>query len=211
VANITLSAMRINLAKLFGSQCRVKILEKFILEQSFQKKESVGFFIRELCRDIDEQINSVRRELLNLEQLRLLHSREQNKKKFYYLNRESPIYQEMADIFIKNYDCVEALKEFFKGKKGLDLVTVTQDIQNFVTDRSNNIVDIFIIGEVDKIDFNNFLAKTFFGKKIKYAVMTHEDFTKRLEYGDKLVLNILNQKGTLFLRDRLGIEEKLKD
>ena len=203
--------MKIHLIKLFGSQCRVKILEKFILEQAFCKKESVGFFIREICRDIDEQINSVRRELLNLEELKILHSREQNKKKFYYLNKDCPIRGELMDIFIKNYDCVEAIKTFFKGKKGLDLITINQDIQNFGVERSNNIVDIFIIGEIDKIEFNNFLAKTFFGKKIKYAIMSKEDFTHRIEYGDKLVFNILHQKGTIFLKDRLKIEEKLHE
>lgn len=54
------------------------------------------------------------------------------------------------------------------------------------------------------------MAKTFFGKKIKYAIMSMEDFTNRLEYDDKLVLSILSQKGNIFLKDKLKIEESIE-
>jgi hypothetical protein len=37
--------------------------------------------------------------------------------------------------------------------------------------------------------------------------MSHEDFMDRLEFNDKLVLSILSQKNTLFLRDKLGMED----
>lgn len=40
--------------------------------------------------------------------------------------------------------------------------------------------------------------------------MSLEDFTNRLEYNDKLVLSILSQKGNLFLRDKLNIEESME-
>lgn len=104
------------LSKLFGSKCRAKILEKFVIEQAMTGN-TLGFFIRELCRDIDEQINSVRRELMNLEDLKILKSKEENKKKFYSLNRSCPIYNELVEIFVKTYNPIEPVKEFFKGKK----------------------------------------------------------------------------------------------
>ncbi|MDD2486804.1 MAG: hypothetical protein PHS92_00330 [Candidatus Gracilibacteria bacterium] len=198
-----------NLAKLFGSNCRVKILEKFIFENQV-KDDNAGFFIRELCRNINEQINSVRRELMNLEELKILKSREENKKKFYYLNKSSTVLIDIIQIFIKNFDAIEALKIFFKGKKNIDLITVSNSLQD-LSGTSNNVVDIFIIGEMDKIEFNDFLAKTFLGKKIKYAIMSEDDFTYRLSYNDKLVLNILNQKGNIFLKDKLNIEGKIKN
>ena len=47
---------------------------------------------------------------------------------------------------------------------------------------------------MDKIAFTEFLAKTFFNRKIKYAIITKEDFQKRLEYNDKLIFNIMKQK-----------------
>ena len=198
------------LSKLFGSNCRAKILEKFFIEHSVSW-DTTGIFIRELCRDIDEQINSVRRELMNLENLWVLKSREENKKKFYCINRNCTIYTELSDIFIKTYNPVEPLKEFFKGKRKLSLITIADSIRQVTNAKSNNIVDIFIIGELDKIEFNNFLEKTFFRKKVKYAVMSEDDFVQRLEYDDKLVLSILSQKNISFLRDTLNIQDIISE
>lgn len=197
-----------DLTKLFWSRSRVKLLEKFVIED-IVSRSTTGFFIRELCRDLDEQINAVRRELMNLESLGLLKSYEENKKKYYMLNKNSVLYPEISEMFLKAYDVLSPLKQFFKGRKTLDLVTVSSAILDFRNETTNNIVDIFIIGELDRIEFNHFLEKAFFGKKIKYAIMSLDDFTNRLEYNDKLVLSILSQKGNLFLRDRLDIEDSI--
>ncbi len=170
-----------------------------------------GFFIRELCRDLDEQINSVRRELINLEELGILRSREQEKKKFYFLDRNCIIFNELLEIFMRAYDPVEPIERFFKGKKSVGLITVSNQIRNLLAEASNQIVDIFIIGEVDRIEFNNFLERTFFGRKIKYAIMSEEDFMDRLEFIDKLVLSILSQKNILYLKDKLGIREIVEE
>lgn len=68
---------------------------------------------------------------------------------------------------------------------------------------------MFVLGELDRIEFNNFLEKAFFGRKIKYAVMSQEDFESRLEYNDKLILSILSQKDIRFLRDKIGVKDLL--
>lgn len=204
-----LPSFSVDLTRLFGSRSRVKLLEKFVIEDIVTSSKT-GFFIRELCRDLDEQINAVRRELMNLENMGLLKSYEENKKKYYMLNKNCPIYPEISEMFLKAYDVMVPIKEFFKGRKTLDLVTVSDAVLDFRNETTNNIVDIFIIGELDRIEFNHFLEKTFFGKKIKYAIMSLDDFTNRLEYNDKLVLSILSQKGNVFLRDRLNIEHSLE-
>ncbi|PID83683.1 hypothetical protein CSB09_04860 [Candidatus Gracilibacteria bacterium] len=198
-----------DLSRLFGSKSRVKILEKFVIEATLNTQKE-GFFIRELCRDLDEQINAVRRELINLENLGILKSYDKNKKKYYNLNTHCVIYDQLMEIFLKNYDVMKPMKDFFKGRRTLELVTLSDAILDFRNETTNNIVDIFIIGELDKIEFNNFLEKTFFGKKIKYAIMSLEDFTNRLEYDDKLVLSILSQKGNIFLKDKLKIEDSIE-
>ncbi len=196
------------LAKLFGSKSRTKILEKFVIE-NVSGNGKTGFFIRELCRDLDEQINSVRRELMNLEDLGILRSKEENKKKVYFLNRHCPIYPEITEIFLKNYDPIGPIEEFFKGRKTVSLVTVSEGLKDLLSTPSNRIVDIFIIGEIDRIEFNNFLERAFFGRKIKYAAMSQQDFEDRLEYNDKLIVSILSQKDIKFLRDKIGVREML--
>lgn len=199
-----------NLVRLFGSNCRVKILEKFFLEQA-TSTEPVGFFIRELCRDIGEQLNSVRRELMNLESLHILKSRDENKKKVYSLNKNCSLYKELSDMFLKSYDPVDRLLMFFRGKKGIDLLGFSESLRDIAASNGGGIVDIFIIGDLDRTEFNEFLEQTFFTKKVRYAIMSQEDFTKRLEYNDKLVLSILSQKNFTFAKDKLNIQETVAE
>jgi hypothetical protein len=196
-----------DLSKLIWSKCRVKILEKLILEYDAGNNE--GFHMRLLARDLDEQINSIKRELDNLEELWVLKSRDDNKKKVFYINKNFFLLEEFKWLFIKTYDPFEAVKKYFKSQTTLDFVLVNDSI----SDRNlgtNCIVDIFLIWEIDKIDFNNFLAKTFFNRKIKYAIITVDDFYKRLEFSDKLIYNILTQNWNTFLKDSLKVLDKFE-
>ena len=56
------------LKTLFTSNARVKILKQFFLHPNEQ------FFVRELTRILDEQVNAVRRELDSLKKIGLLKS-----------------------------------------------------------------------------------------------------------------------------------------
>jgi predicted transcriptional regulator len=51
---------------LFGSKTRVKLLHLFL------NNPGQSFFVREITRKIDEQINSVRRELANMIQVGII-------------------------------------------------------------------------------------------------------------------------------------------
>lgn len=196
-----------SLEKLFGSKCRKKILEKFILEYTFNPKSQ--FFIRELCRDIDEQINAVRRELENLEWLGILKSKMIDNKKTYSLNMKCQYIEELGMIFSKCFDSLDALKAYFKGKRNMSLLVVWWGIEDMSQPSTNNLIDILIIGDIDRDDFWLFLSKNFFGRKIKFAVITPDEFEQRLKFGDKLILKIINQPGNQILKDSLGIAQHI--
>ena len=195
-----------DLAKLFGSQCRKKLLEKFILEHKFNAE--AGFFIRELARDVEEQVTSVRRELQNLEDLGILRARTHDQKKVYRLNADCPVVVPLTSIFTAYFDALGAVRDFFKKRRGVELLVVAGEISDMSVKATNNVVDIFVIGAIDKAEFNDFLAKHFFGRKIRYAVMTREDLEQRLSYGDKLIVTILKHRNNVYLKDALGIRER---
>lgn len=197
--------MSIALEKLFWSNCRKKLLEKFFLEHTFNPQKD--FFIRELCRDIDEQINAVRRELDNLEKLGILKSRKEDNQKHYSLNLQCPILPELRLIFWKSFDAVEKINEFFRGKHHLSLLIIGGGIEDMTRESTNNLIDILVIGEIDKELFGLFLTKHFFGRKIKYAVISEAEFQERLKFGDKLISRILSQPGNMILRDALWLKK----
>ncbi|HZP55326.1 MAG TPA: hypothetical protein VFB03_00980, partial [Candidatus Saccharimonadales bacterium] len=79
--------------QLFGSKTRVKLL------QLFYANPNRSFYVREITRKIDEQINSVRRELSNLLSVGIIKSDANNNRLYYEVNQDYEFYAPLASIF----------------------------------------------------------------------------------------------------------------
>jgi hypothetical protein len=79
--------------QLFGSKTRVKLLKMFY------SNPNRSFYVREITRKIDEQINSVRRELSNLLSIGIIASDTTNNRLYYEVNQEYEYYKPLAAIF----------------------------------------------------------------------------------------------------------------
>ena len=79
--------------QLFGSKTRVKLL------QLFYSNPNRSFYVREITRKIDEQINSVRRELANLLSIGIIASDTTNNRLYYEVNQAYEFYDPLKTIF----------------------------------------------------------------------------------------------------------------
>jgi hypothetical protein len=79
--------------QLFGSKTRVKLL------QLFYSNPNRAFYVREITRKIDEQINSVRRELSNLLSIGIITSDATNNRLYYEVDQSYEYYKPLATIF----------------------------------------------------------------------------------------------------------------
>lgn len=198
----------IDISKIFWSKCRTKLLEKMFLE--YESGNNDWFHMRALSRDLDEQINSIKRELDSLSELWILKHKTELKKKIFYVNPKFHLLDDFTNIFLKSYNPLWKIKEYFKSKNDLELVIVHENIKDKLMWNWKNLLDIFMIWEIEKEDFSEFLSSTFYGRKIKYAIITTEDFYNRLEFGDKLIKNIITEKWNIYIRDSLKLKEKLE-
>jgi len=198
----------LDISKIFWSKCRTKLLEKFYLE--YESWNNEWFHMRGLSRDLGEQINSVKRELDNLTELWILKHKTELKKKIFFVNTKFNLNDPFTQIFLKSYNPIDKIKEYFKPQKNLELIIINDAIKSKLISKWKNILDIFLIWEIDKDELSKFLTETFYWRKVKYAIITTEDFYNRLEFGDKLIKNILTEKGNIYLKDSLKIKEKLE-
>lgn len=198
----------IEISKIFWSKCRAKLLEKLFLE--YESWNNEWFHMRALSRELDEQINSIKRELDNLTELGVLKNKTELKKKIFFVNTRFFLVDDFTNIFLKSYNPLGKVKSFFKDKNNLELVIIHEAIKDKLSWKWKNLLDIFLIWDIDKQEFSKFLWDTFYWRKIKYAIISTEDFFKRLEFWDKLIKNILTEKWNIYLKDSLKIKEKLE-
>ncbi|MBT3348802.1 hypothetical protein HN954_01755 [bacterium] len=180
------------LKKMFGSGARVKLFRQFLLHPGEE------FFIRELTRELDEQINSLRRELENLERIGMLKSSERNRRKYYRVNPHFPVLFELTSIVRKTDKWNEKFLQRISKLGEIDILVLSGSFINQESD-----VDLFVVGNVNKAELETFFEEMIPDKKVKYSLMTREDFLYRVTLKDKFVINVFADKANLILKNKL--------
>jgi len=181
------------LKKIFGSGARVKLFQQFLNHPNEE------FFIRELTRILDEQINSLRRELENLEKIGLLKSLDRNRKKYYRVNPHFPLLHELTSIVRKTDDVNQNFLKQVSKLGDTDIIILA----GVFIDKEKGETDVFVVGDLKKTDLQKFLDDTFPGKNLKYGLMTREDFLYRVALKDKFVQKIFSDTESIILKNKL--------
>lgn len=144
--------------------------------------------MRELTRLLDEQINGVRRELANLKKIGLLRMRSRDRKKYYFLNKDFPIYTELRDIFLKSVFDKDNLSATLKELGEVDYLMLS----GIFTGNKYSQVDLLVVGDIDKDTLAQFIdSLSREQEQIRYSLMTTENFLYRHEYQDAFVTTLL--------------------
>jgi len=189
------------LKALFSSQTRVKLLSTFLLHPEDE------YFIRELTRLLHEQINSIRRELENLRRIGLVRARHRNRKKYYHVDPEFPLFHELRGIFTKEVQAESPIVASLKKLSGVKLILLAG---SFVGSESK--VDLFIVGDLKKEMLEALLLQDPSLKNVKYSIFSEGDFLYRLSLKDRFVTDIINDPRHLLIANVLQkqIEEAMK-
>lgn len=169
------------LKALFSSQTRVKLLSTFLLHPEQE------YFIRELTRLLNEQINSIRRELENLRRIGLVKARHRNRKKYYRIDPDFILYGDLRSLFGK---AVQGESPFVASLRTLPNVKLILLAGSFCSTESK--VDLLVVGDLKKEILEALLAQDPSLKYVKYSVFPEADFLYRLSLKDRFVLEILN-------------------
>jgi predicted transcriptional regulator len=183
--------------QLFGSKTRVKLL------QLFYSNPNRSFYVREITRKIDEQINSVRRELSNLLSIGIITSDNTNNKLYYEVNQKYEYYAPLQEIFGKGSPKTKLKQAGTSEKETVDSGDLKQighvDLAiytgQFTRDDTAG-VDILIVGDINKNALQKYIEdiEKKENKSIKYSVMDLTDFLYRQQIRDKFAISIAKAK-----------------
>ncbi len=169
------------LKRLFTSSTRVKLLTIFLLNPDGE------FYIRELTRELNEQINSIRRELDNLKQTGLLKAKLRNRKKYYTVNKNFIFYNELKSIITKGISNKDDITKKICSMGEVDVLVLSGIFIN----KDNNI-DLLIVGDIDKNRLEEYFSMNLeTSRPIRFSVMSKDDYLYRRKCKDKFLSDLL--------------------
>jgi len=184
--------------QLFGSKTRVKLL------QLFYSNPNRPFYVREITRKIDEQINSVRRELSNLLSIGIITSDNTNNKLYYEVNQKFEYFDPLQQIFGGGVKKTAAKKSTVdtgeeapsdEGLKAVGHIDLAVYTGQFTRDESAG-VDFFVVGEVNPNALQKYVDELEVkeNKSIRFTVMSLPDFQYRQQIRDRFAVAIMQAK-----------------
>jgi predicted transcriptional regulator len=202
--------------QLFGSKTRVKLL------RLFYSNPNRSFYVREITRKIDEQINSVRRELSNLLSIGIISSEETNNRLYYEVNQTYEYFKPLTMIFgtvestVTDTEeevavpvaSVKSVDPEVAELAGLGNVEAALYTGQFTRDDSSGI-DMLIIGDVNQTKLQKYMQALELKEKkdIRYVVMSPTEFNYRLQVKDRFITTVLSAKKQVLIDKKQVIEE----
>jgi len=189
------------LEHLFGSKTRVKLLRIFL------NHPENSYYVRELTRLTKLQINAVRRELENLEQLGIIKSfrkiesqgdkrrrkTTKQEKRYYQINVDYILFSELKALMLKaqlllEYDLVKKISRMGTVK----YLALTGIFVGFIGAPT----DLFIVGNIKKDSLTRLIRK--FEKELNYEInftlMPPSEYKYRKDITDRFLYSILENK-----------------
>lgn len=183
--------------QLFGSKTRVKLLSLFF------NNPGRPFYVREITRKIDEQINSVRRELANLLSVGLVSSDGSNNRLYYEVNPKYEYYEQLRSIFTSmpaksNDPVVKETREedkIIKQLRSTGSITFAFLTGSFARDARTN-VDIFVVGDINKARLAKVVSdmEKDMGRELNYSALTPDEYQYRLSLNDRFITTVLEAR-----------------
>ena len=178
---------------LFGSKTRVKLLHLFL------NNPGKSFYVREITRLIDEQINSVRRELANMLNVGIITSDTAENKLYYSVEQRYEHYLALKAIFSDDVSDKNQSKESIGGWE-----SVVQDIPGLrlalasgvLVKGSASPIDLLLVADEVSSSVKKAIKEIEkrAGRELNYSIVTHEEFYYRLSVRDKFITQILGGK-----------------
>ncbi len=189
-----------NLKHLLTSETRQKLINIFFYSPADL------FYVRQLVRLTGEEINSVRRELKNLNNNSVLNLETRGNRLYYYPNLNSYLYYDLIVIANKHTGLGAKFQENRQRLGKLKSLFYSQKFLRHIPENSDNI-DLVIIGDVSLKVIEELVKheETSLGREINYMVMDRSELNLRLSKRDPVMVDFFLKYPALIIGDPIDI------
>ncbi len=188
------------LENIIPSKVRRKILQLF-----FHHPDNT-YFLREVVRQVNEEVNAVKRELDILFNAKVLVRERRTNKVFYALNKNYLLYDEFLRIFTKTSKLSEEVIKNISRLGKVKYIAVSTKYSRKTPIKDDEIYVLFIgIIVVPEVETMMNEARKEFGWDINYTVMSEDELKFRKKNNDPFIWKFLKQPKVMIV----GQEEDL--
>lgn len=182
------------LKNIFISKVRIRILQQFM----FHPNE--GYHVRGLVRMLREEINAIRRELINLKDAGILDSHKEGNKLVYKLNPECTIINDLQSMFYKDSEVGQSIISAARNNGKPEAIIMSQGFLDG-NKESTGELDLLFIGEYKVNDLSRALKETeeLLKRELRYTAITKADLNFARKKQDKVLLDFLAKDNILLL------------
>lgn len=186
-----------SLSKLIISQTRIKLLQ----ELYYQPTEM--FYIRQLTRMTGEKLNSVRRELKNLDQAGVLESEWRGNKRFYWVKQDYIFYQQILGLVVRTKGLGKEIIDQEKKLGQIKYVVFSGKFARGIPPQEDEI-EILVVGKVVIPELGKLVREEEKrrDREINYTVMDFNEFNYRKKNRDPFLTQILLQSRVMVIGDQ---------
>ena len=179
------------------SKVRVKILELFF------SNVTEMYHVRGIVREVKEEINAVRRELVRLENAGIINKEARGNRIYYWVRSDYPMHDDLLSIIskIKGLGASIIASKNTIGK--LTFVMFSGRFARFKEKKREDEVDILVVGEINLSEMATLIRveESKRGQEINYTVMSREEFDFRKKRRDPFLLGVLAGSRVMIVGD----------
>lgn len=183
------------LDQLFISKVRIKALKFFFLSMN------EPIHLRAAVRELNEEINAVRRELARMEEIKLLTSEVRGNRKYFTLNKDFIFFSELLGMVHKSFGLGGELVANSKKLGDIKFAVVTQGLTQGMPIGTHKL-DLVIVGDdMDMEALHEIVSREErkLQRDLYYTVLSSADFVARQRRKDPLVLELYHQDKILVI------------
>lgn len=199
-----MSNARKYLDQLFISKVRIKAIKYFFTNPD------KPIHLRGAVRELNEEINAVRRELSRMEDIKLVSGEKKGNRKYFSLNPDFVFYDELLGMVFKSFGLGA---EILSSERKLGEIKYAVLTQKYTRKKpfGTHLIDLVVVGDVDMRLMEQLVSAEEQRNKtqVHYTVLSESDFAMRCKRKDSFVLELMLQSKTMLIGDSVSFVSQM--
>ena len=176
------------LQRLFSSRVRVALVTYFVMNPDQRRR------IRGLAKAVPANYSAVWKELRNLEAAGLVVSEEEAGRRFFKLNPDFPLVDELRGMVLKTVGAGDSIRQALRGVPDIQAAFIYGSYADGRVDAQSDI-DIIVIGEVELEQLSPTIShlEEALSRSVSVVTYTPHEWKSKLQQDDPFALDVLRR------------------